>query len=134
MKRVLILGVVLATVAVAYAAAGGRLDLAGLTGRSSQRLPALRSQELPFRYPVTLWREGVEGEVLLRIHINEAGTVDSVELHRSSGHARLDEIALTGARKLKYHPALKGEEVVAVWAMLPVRFQRNSVTVAAEEE
>ena len=132
MKRLVVLGLVLATLAVGYAAAGERLGLGTLLGRfgSSQRLPALRSTQLPFRYPVRLWRAGVEGEVLLRIHITEAGTVDSVELERSSGHAELDSIALHGATELMYDPALQGDDSVATWAVLPVRFERHAAATA----
>ncbi|UCC47578.1 MAG: energy transducer TonB [Gemmatimonadota bacterium] len=135
MKRLVMLGLVLATAAVAYAAAGERLGLDALLKRfrSSQRLPALRSAQLPFRYPVRLWRNAVEGEVLLRIHITEAGTVDSVELERSCGHAELDSIALRGVTRLTYYPALQGEEAVAVWAVLPVRFQRHAAATAGED-
>jgi protein TonB len=97
-----------------------------------QALPALRSTELPFAYPAKLWRDGVEGEVVLRVHITEAGAVDSVELEQSSGHPELDEIALRGAWELRYNPALDGEEPVAVWAMLPVRFQRRAVSLSPE--
>ncbi len=133
MKRLLIVGLVVATVAVGYAAAGERISLDSLFRKRVQRLPALRSQEMPFRYPVRLWRDGIEGEVVLRIHISEAGAVDSVELSRSSGHAQLDSIALAGATELTYHPATLGTKNVAVWADLPVRFQRYSITVRQEE-
>ena len=134
MKRVVLIGLVLATVAVAYAAAGERVTISGIFEwfRPSQRLPALRANQNPFSYPARLWRDGVEGEVVLRIHITEAGSVDSVVLERSSGHDQLDRIALEGARELTYHPALQGEQAVAVWATLPVRFQSRSVTVEAE--
>jgi hypothetical protein len=115
---------VIAIAAVAYAAAGGRLGPDGFLGwlGSGQRLPALRTQELPFRYPAHLWRYGVEGEVV------------SVELEESSGSEELDEIALRGATGLEYHPALKGEEAVSTWALLPVRFKGRSVTTGRESE
>ena len=71
MKRLLIVGLVVATVAVGYAAAGERISLDSLFRKRVQRLPALRSQEMPFRYPVRLWRDGIEGEVVLRIHISD---------------------------------------------------------------
>ncbi len=135
MKRVLLAGLILATAAVVYAVAGERLGLAVLLGRfdSHQRLPALRSKELPIRYPAHLWRDGVVGEVVLRIHITELGTVDSVELRRSSGHAELDSIALEGAKRLEYHPARKEDEATAVWAELPVRFERPDSGQSIEE-
>ena len=134
MKRLVIVGLVVATAAVAYAAAGERLSLDGLLGRlrSGHSLPSLKGDALPFNYPVELWRDGVEGEVVLRIHITAAGTVDSVELEDSSGNDELDQIALRGARELRYHPAEEGDRPVDVWAMLPVRFQRGSVTTRPE--
>lgn len=130
-----IVGLVVATAAVGYAAAGGGFDVDALLGRwrRDRRLPSLRSQDLPFRYPAGLWRDGVEGEVVLRIHITEAGVVDSVELERSSGHEGLDAIALKGALRLSYHPALEDDRPVAVWATLPVRFQRRRDTTDTEE-
>jgi protein TonB len=128
----MLLGLITASAAVIYAAAGERLGLGALFG-GRQRLPALRSMELPFRYPLHLWRDGVEGEVVLRVHINELGTVDSVELRRSSGHAELDSVALEGARRLEYHPARKDEEPAAVWAELPVRFERQGASATTEE-
>jgi TonB family protein len=135
-KRLVLVALAVAMAAVAYAAAGERLGGNGLLSwlNRGQRLPALRSPELPFRYPARLWRSGVEGEVVLRIHITEVGAVDSVVLETSSGHEELDAIALRGARELDYHPALKGEEPVAVWALVPVRFSGRSVTTGREAE
>ena len=134
MKRFVIVGLVVATAAVAYAAAGERLSLDGLLGRlrSGQSLPSRKGEALPFNYPVELWREGIEGEVVLRIHITALGTVDSVELEESSGYDELDQIALRGARELRYHPAEEGDQPVDVWAELPVRFQKGSVTTQPE--
>jgi TonB family protein len=133
-RRILAVGLVLAMVAVGFAVASQLPGVGGLFDRmrGGQRPPALQSRELPFRYPVRLWREGVEGEVLLRIHVTALGTVDSVEFERSSGHAELDSIALRGARQLRYAPATEDEQPVAVWAMLPVRFTRSAGTGSTE--
>lgn len=134
MKRIAIVGLVVATAAVVYAAAGERLGGDALLGwfGAARRLPALRGAEMPFSYPARLWRRGIEGEVLLRIHITEVGSVDSVILERSSGSAELDEIAVNGATRLVYHPAMRGDDSVAVWAVLPIRFQRQSATAGTE--
>lgn len=128
MKRLLIVGLVVATAAVGYATVGEHISVDDVFSRfrSSQRLPSRRDDETPFRYPVRLWRQGVEGEVLLRIHISLEGRVDSVELERSSGNALLDSLAMSGARDLTYHPAQRGDEPVGVWALLPVRFSRSA--------
>jgi len=131
-KRLVMLGLVVATAAVAYAAAGERLGLEGLLSRFRSDLPTIRSEELPFVYPAHLWRDNIEGEVILRIHITAAGTVDSVEMERSSDNEELDDIALRGAKQLQFHPARQGDENVDVWAMLPVRFQKGSVTTKSE--
>lgn len=133
MKRSLAVGLLVATLAVGYAVASQLLG-DGLFDRvlGGQHLPVLQSGELPFRYPVRLWREGVEGEVLLRIHVTAAGTVDSVELEQSSGHAELDSIALSGAWQLRYESATESEQAVAMWAMLPVRFTRSRATGSTE--
>lgn len=132
MKRNVTVVLLVATVGLAFAAVGARLGVLGYFGHR-QQLPALHVQDLPFRYPARLWREGVEGEVLLRVHITEAGIVDSVELERSSGSVELDEIALSGARRLAYQPAKQGDQAVAVWAVLPIRFERSTGSVAAQE-
>ena len=135
MKRVVILPVAMATAAVAYAAASQRLGVRELVGRftSSQSLPALSSTQLPFSYPAKLWREGIEGEVLLRIYITATGEVDSVVVERSSGHAELDSMAKRGAVRLKYHPARQGDQARAVWALLPVRFRQHSTAASPED-
>ncbi len=136
MKRLILIGLAVAMAALLYATLGDRIGLEGLLGRygSGQRLPALRSQEIPIRYPAHLWRADVEGEVLLRVHITETGAVDSVELGQSSGHTVLDGIALEGAKLLEFYPAEKGEQAVAVWAELPIRFQKGSASAAPEEK
>lgn len=130
MKRLLIVGLIVATAAVGYATVGERIRVDDLFSRfrSSQRLPSRRDDETPFRYPVRLWREGVEGEVLLRIHISLEGLVDSVEIERSSGHALLDSLAMSGARELSYRPARRDDQPISVWALLPVRFSRSANT------
>lgn len=136
MKRLAAAFAAVAVVVVAYAAVvEGRPWGRWFTWfRAEQRLPSLRSSELPFRYPARLWQKGVEGEVLLRIHITSGGDVDSVELERSSGHRELDSLAMTGATSLEYYPARQGEEGVAVWAVLPVRFERTDTTAVGDLE
>lgn len=86
------------------------------------RVPALRTERAPFRYPDRAWREGVGGEVRLRIHIDRTGEVDSAYVLESSGHPALDSAALADARRLRYRPARRGSEAVGVWAVLPVRY------------
>lgn len=97
---------------------GLRVGVAG----GSFHVPVLENERLPFRYPEAAWRERIGGETKLRIHITREGTVDSAYVVKSSGHPALDSAALAGARQLRYRPARRGEEPVAVWAVLPVRY------------
>lgn len=76
----------------------------------------------PFHYPEELWDAGVEGETVLRLWVNEAGNVDSVEVDRTSDHPAFDSAAVNGARDLRFEPARQGEAVVGSWVLLPVQF------------
>jgi TonB family protein len=78
--------------------------------------------EVPVEYPIRLWDADVEGETLLRVRVTELGTVDSVEVFRTSGYPEFDSAAVRGARLLRYSPARRGEERIAVWARVPVQF------------
>ncbi len=80
------------------------------------------AEQVPFAYPEDAWNRGVGGETMLRIHISETGTVDSVSVASSSGDAVLDSAAVAGAWRLRYRPARRGESPVSVWALLPVRY------------
>jgi TonB family protein len=97
-------------------------------------MPVLDSDELPFKYPVDAWERGVGGETLLKIHIAASGWVDSVRVAKSSGHGSLDSAAVAGARLLHYRPARHGDEAVAVWGYLPVRYPMPERARHAEED
>lgn len=86
------------------------------------QVPVLDTDPLPFEYPRDAWSEGIGGETLLKIHITAYGGVDSVRIEKSSGHRGLDSAAVAGALQLRYRPARHGDEPLAVWAYLPVRY------------
>lgn len=75
------------------------------------------------RYPDSARRQGIEGEALLRFQVLTDGHVASVTVSRSAGHADLDRAAVDAVRAWRFEPARRGEEKVAVWVTLPVRFQ-----------
>lgn len=121
------------------APAGGCSDavrpaLGGLTiGRPGEafRMPVMKNEEPPFGYPDAAWRAGRGGVVVLRIHISAEGAVDSAYVKQGSGAAPLDSAARADARRLRFRPARQGDEPVAVWATLPVRYPDRP---ASEEE
>lgn len=85
-------------------------------------MPVMENEEMPFDYPKSAWDEGVGGETVLKIHISSSGAVDSARVLESSGHPGLDSAAVAGALQLRYRPARQGEDPVAVWGVLPVRY------------
>lgn len=98
------------------------LWLGGCGGDAELQQPAPLYGEEPIAYPVELWDEGVEGTTVLRIRVDETGTVDSVEVLESSGHEGLDAAALAGARELRFEPGRRNGDRIRMWASLPVHF------------
>ncbi len=88
--------------------------------------PAPIEAPSPFRYPVSLWDHGVQGETVILVHVTEAGSVDSARVSRSSGRSAFDSAAVEGAFKLRFVPGHRGGDSLAMWVKLPVRFSRDS--------
>lgn len=104
----------------------GGLKIGGAS--TSFQMPVMENERPPFDYPRAAWRDRIGGETVLKIHIAADGAVDSVHVHRSSGHRGLDSAAVAGARRLRYRPALQEGEPVGVWATLPVHYPMPSTT------
>lgn len=109
------------------AALGAVLPVAllGCLGGADLERPVLLQGAEPIEYPVELWDEGVEGEIVLRVLVTPEGTVDSVEVAESSGSAALDSAAVRGARDLRFQPGTKRGRMVPMWARLPVHFTKH---------
>ena len=73
-------------------------------------------------YPALSRRLGEEGRVVVRVFVSTEGHAERVEMRTSSGHARLDEIALETVRKWKFVPAKQGDKPVAAWVLVPISF------------
>ena len=89
--------------------------------------PAPIEAPSPFRYPVSLWDSGVQGETLLQVHVSDAGVVDSARVERSSGREAFDSAAVGGAFQLQFLPAHRGGRKLPMWVKVPVRFSRDSM-------
>lgn len=105
--------------------------LAAGCGEQLPETPPRQIAGSPFHYPEDLWDAGVEGETVLRLFVTESGQVDSARVERSSGYASFDSAAVDGSRDLRFEPALRGEEAVGVWVLLPVQFDLPSPDTAA---
>jgi TonB family protein len=92
-------------------------------------LPVMLNKDLPFRYPPALYAEKVQGNVTLRLYIDEEGDVidDSTHVVESSNMPLLDTAAVKGARELKFVPAKLRGTPMAVAILFPVYFRHPEV-------
>jgi protein TonB len=88
-------------------------------------LPQIANAELPFRYPIPLFLQKIQGNVLLRLFVSPDGRVvtDSTRVVESSGQAALDSAALAGSAQLQFRPARRRGVPIAVSLLFPVHFR-----------
>lgn len=65
------------------------------------------------------------GQVNIRVVVGTDGTVKNAGVERSSGFRRLDNAALTAAKRTTFHPYMDNGVAVAVMASIPYRFNLN---------
>jgi TonB family protein len=75
------------------------------------------------RYPESARRAGAQGVTLLKLRVLENGKVGEVQIERSAGHADLDNAAVDAVKRWLFQPARMGTIPVAVWVLLPVKFE-----------
>ncbi len=73
-------------------------------------------------YPMASRRMREEGRVLVLVEINTQGLVDRATIDTSSGFPRLDESALTAARKAKFKPYTRNGVAYPAKAKIPFDF------------
>jgi periplasmic protein TonB len=74
------------------------------------------------RYPRESIRDREEGTVLLRVFVDRDGRPTTVELVRSSGHARLDRAASDSVRGWRFRPVQVDGVAVPASGLVPVAF------------
>jgi protein TonB len=77
-------------------------------------------------YPVFSKRTREQGVVYLRVRVDVGGNVEGIEVHKTSGHQRLDDAALAAVKRWRFVPAKSGERAVAGVAIVPIHFQLES--------
>jgi protein TonB len=75
------------------------------------------------RYPESARRVGAQGITLLKLRVLENGKVGEVHIEKSAGHADLDRAAVDAVKRWLFEPARMGKIPVAVWVLLPVKFE-----------
>lgn len=73
-------------------------------------------------YPPVSRSKGEQGVVMLKVCVAATGAVDSVEVAKTSGYARLDRSAADTVERWKFYPARKGGQAVSMCYQLPIRF------------
>lgn len=89
----------------------------GFTAVEAARLALQQMAKQPF-YPEAAIAQGIEGEALVTLFLDESGNAVAARLEKSSGHAILDEAAVRAARSVRSLPAGTPSEI-----LLPVRFR-----------
>jgi protein TonB len=70
--------------------------------------PDPSAQNIPPRYPREAVIKNEHGVVELLVRVSPIGTVDDIEVVRSSGHASLDEAALKAVQRWRFTPLVEG--------------------------
>ena len=77
-------------------------------------------------YPEVSRRNGEEGRAIVKVCVNAAGKIDSVEIATSTTHPLLDEAALKVAKAFRFKAATSEGKAVASCANLPVKFELHA--------
>jgi protein TonB len=93
--------------------------------RRSEDPPVAVNPESPVEYPAALFARGIEGKVILRLHVDEAGRIasESTKVAESSGYPALDSAALAAVPRFRFAPALRNGQPVAATFLQPVHFR-----------
>ena len=84
-------------------------------------------------YPPVSRSKGEQGTVLLKVCVSATGSVDSVDIAKSSGFVRLDRSANDTVMRWRFHPARKGGQPMAMCYQLPIRFSLDQVPQSAAQ-
>jgi TonB family protein len=88
--------------------------------------PVLTNPESPVSYPIDLFEQRVEGTVVLRLYIDERGSVvpESTRIAEGSGYSPLDSAALHGVPAMRFAPARRSGRPVPATFLQPIHFRR----------
>lgn len=88
----------------------------------SSELSVTCPQRRPPSYPPLSRRLGEEGKVVLRVELDEQGSVSAARIATASGFARLDEAALAAVKTWRCTPAQRDGQPVRAVALQPFKF------------
>ncbi len=74
-------------------------------------------------YPPAAQKRGLEGKVVLKVHVLASGQPDTVTIATSSGHQILDDAALKAVTQWAFAPARRGQTPIDGWVQVPLTFK-----------
>ncbi|MCY4524217.1 MAG: energy transducer TonB, partial [Halobacteriovoraceae bacterium] len=91
----------------------------------NQKRNVLRIQGPMPVYPRPAKIRGIEGDVTLKIYIDQKGLPYLIEVADSSGYSILDKAAVEGVKKWSFSPIHSGDVKVASWIKKRFSFRLN---------
>ena len=88
---------------------------------SFEEAPKIVKSVVPV-YPELAKRAGLEGTVHIRVWLDKEGRVREALVQKSSAEI-FNEPALAAARQMVFTPAVQGNQPVAVWLSIPIKFR-----------
>ena len=73
-------------------------------------------------YPPLSRRMGEQGNIMLRVYVNELGKAETATIKKSSGFDRLDSAAVEAVKNWRFIAAKQHEQLVASWIQVPIKF------------
>lgn len=74
-------------------------------------------------YPAAAQKRGLEGQVVLKVHVLASGLPDNVTVSKSSGHNILDDAAVKAVTAWMFQPAKRGQTAIDGWVQVPLTFK-----------
>jgi TonB family protein len=83
--------------------------------------PVMIQEEAP-EYSVFAMSRGMEGAVLLRVLVGNAGEVREAQVYKTSNHKLLDKAAVAAAYRCRFKPGVMNGKPTSCWIQYPVTF------------
>ena len=74
-------------------------------------------------YPALAQDRGLQGQVVLKVHVLASGKPDNVAVDKSSGHKILDDAAVKAVLAWSFDPAKRGQTPIDGWVKVPLNFK-----------
>jgi protein TonB len=74
-------------------------------------------------YPSAAQKRGLQGRVILKIHVLASGQPDNVSVAKSSGYDILDDAAVKAVAAWVFDPAKRGQTPIDGWVNVPINFK-----------